>query len=252
LRLFPINPNIANSILFKIERIMISRFTSRFGQPTKKILQRAAVSTRKQSRILQQRRTIAGPVELEPSDLHAREVTEAVSSTESPREPTAMDLTCQHYRSKYVPPKEFITVTRDCTLVEASSVMSNTGLGFGVLLVVENGLLLGKISERRIMYAVQKTGGNLVDAKVGDWMMSVTAWVSPSTPLYDIMEILSEKKVRHLVILGEPEDKPVNIETMSKGFRPTKKIQGVLSIKKVLEAGLMHSWETSMLEDKLD
>jgi len=172
-----------------------------------------------------------------------------VKSTTVSREPTAAELYRMDKSTKYVPPAQLKTVTREQTLVEAASIMANTGLGFGVLLVVENGLLLGKISERRIMYAVQKMEGDLRDAKVGDWMMSVTAWVSPATPLYDIMEILSERKVRHLVILGEADDVPVTLETMSKGFRPTKKIQGMLSIKKVLEAGLIHSWETSIAHD---
>jgi len=239
---------------------MISRFTNRIVQSTNRLIHQARATIpiianrRAHSPIFTQRRNIActGPVEPEPSTLHAHEVSEALSMVKSAtvsREPTAAELYRMDKSTKYVPPAQLKTVTREQTLVEAASIMANTGLGFGVLLVVENGLLLGKISERRIMYAVQKMEGDLRDAKVGDWMMSVTAWVSPATPLYDIMEILSERKVRHLVILGEADDVPVTLETMSKGFRPTKKIQGMLSIKKVLEAGLIHSWETSIAHD---
>merc|ERR1719362_214056 len=100
-----------------------------------------------------------------------------------------------------------------------------TGLGFGLLLVVEEGKILGRVSERRIMNAVSQLKGNVENATVGDFMIPLTGWVTPSTPLYDCMEIMQEKNIRHLTIMGNSKDPPVDIDTMDGFFKNDREIK---------------------------
>eukprot|EP00494_Astrolonche_serrata_P009126 UN09176 len=134
--------------------------------------------------------------------------------------PTALEIYNETTRQKM--PKQFITVTTDMKLTECADIMME-GMGFGLLLVVENGELLGRVSERRIMNAVHKLKGKVENATVGEFMIPITGWVTPRTPLYDCMEIMHEKTIRHLTIMGDSKDPPVDLDNMDKLFKKERK-----------------------------
>jgi len=165
---------------------------------------------------------------------------------------TAISIYREESGSKYVPPEQKKTITTKHSLIEAADIMINTGLGFGLLIVVEDGKVLGRVSERRIMRAVAEHKGDVRHLTVADYMVPVTGWVSPKTSLYDCMEIMAEKNIRHITILGEMDDEPVTLETMDKLWKPERKLQGVISIKKLMEASLKMAYEVDSFLSTID
>jgi CBS domain-containing protein len=71
----------------------------------------------------------------------------------------------------------------------------------GALMVMEQGKLVGVLSERDNTRKIALQGRNSKETRVKDIMTRDVLYVTPSTNTHDCMALMSEKKIRHLPVL---------------------------------------------------
>jgi len=92
-----------------------------------------------------------------------------------------------------------ISIAQDATVFEALQLMSNHNVG--ALLVIENGRVIGIVTERDYARKVILQGRASKSTRVGDIMSRAFISVTPATPAEECMGIMTEKRVRHLPVI---------------------------------------------------
>ncbi|MEK6562528.1 MAG: CBS domain-containing protein [Candidatus Binatota bacterium] len=95
------------------------------------------------------------------------------------------------------------SVTRDSMVYDAMKLMADKEIG--ALLVVEGGRLVGVISERDYARKVILKGKSSLDTPVKEIMTQDFIWVRPEQTVEECMEIVTEKRVRHLPVLVDDQ-----------------------------------------------
>ena len=90
-------------------------------------------------------------------------------------------------------------VSPGTSVFEAISVMSDKGVG--ALLVIDNGKLVGIISERDYARKVILKGKSSRETPVSDIMTSQVITITTSETLDDSMMIMTRNRIRHLPVL---------------------------------------------------
>jgi CBS domain-containing protein len=91
------------------------------------------------------------------------------------------------------------SVGPNATVIDAIQLMDEKNVG--ALPVVENGKLVGILSERDYTRKVILKGRSSKDTPVSDIMTKQVLTVNPSNSVTECMQIMSEKRVRHLPVL---------------------------------------------------
>jgi len=87
----------------------------------------------------------------------------------------------------------------DDSVFDAIKVLAEKGVG--ALIVMQNGKLVGILSERDYTRKVALLGKNSRETKVRDIMTANVLVVKPTTRTRECMAIMSEKKIRHLPVV---------------------------------------------------
>ncbi len=119
------------------------------------------------------------------------------------------------------------SITSGLTVLDALKVMGEKNIG--ALLVIEDEKLLGIISERDYARKIVLKGKSSNDTLVKDIMTEKVIAVSPDDKIEKCMELMSEKKIRHLPVVKED------------------KVEGVISITDVVTAIIESQKETISL-----
>ena len=106
-------------------------------------------------------------------------------------------------------------VTPDTTVLEAMRVLADKNLG--ALGVLEEGRLVGMISERDCVRKVELQGRQTADTKVRDIMSTTLTTATPDTGVLDAVDTLMERGIRHLPIMEN------------------ERVVGILSIRELVE-----------------
>lgn len=93
----------------------------------------------------------------------------------------------------------FWFVRPDDTVFDALKLLSEHSVG--ALVVMEQGKLVGVISERDYTRKVALQGRSSKDTKVADIMTRDVLVVSPKTRTGECMALMSQKKIRHLPVV---------------------------------------------------
>lgn len=96
---------------------------------------------------------------------------------------------------------EVYAITPDATVLDALRIMADKDVG--ALVVVEAGDLAGIFSERDYARKIALMGRSSHETPVRDVMTSDVICVSPSQSADKCMAIMTEKRIRHLPVLGE-------------------------------------------------
>jgi CBS domain-containing protein len=83
-------------------------------------------------------------------------------------------------------------------VLQAIQLMADHGIG--AVLVMQGTELLGIVSERDYARKVVLLGRSSGDTPIGQIMSSPVVTVAPSTSLDDCMQIMTEKRIRHLPV----------------------------------------------------
>lgn len=98
---------------------------------------------------------------------------------------------------------DVLTVTPDRPVQEAIKQMEDMAAGTSV--VMDDGEVVGIISERDVIRKVVLKGKNIEKVNVGDIMSTNLTTVSPNTPLDECMKLMTDKRIRHLPVLRDKQ-----------------------------------------------
>ena len=94
---------------------------------------------------------------------------------------------------------EIYSISPDDSVYLAIERMS--GKGVGALVVLEDGRLVGMVSERDYARKVILQGRSSRQTRVGDIMTTDVICVRPTSSVDECMALLTEKRIRHLPVL---------------------------------------------------
>lgn len=98
---------------------------------------------------------------------------------------------------------DVLTVKPDQPLHDVVDLMSNRSAG--TALVMDEGEVKGILSERDVFRKVVLPRVNVDEITVGDVMSKTLTTVTPDTPLSECMEIMTDKRIRHLPVLRDKQ-----------------------------------------------
>ena len=93
------------------------------------------------------------------------------------------------------------SIARDASVYEAIEMMDQRKVG--ALFVIEDGAPVGVISERDYARKLILQGRSSTETKVAEVMSSPVISVETSTPLGACMQIVTERRVRHLAVVEQ-------------------------------------------------
>ena len=97
--------------------------------------------------------------------------------------------------------KELWTISPEDTILQALDFMAEKRIG--ALPVLEGGLLVGIFSERDYARILPPDRLSPVTTKISEVMTEKVFCISPQTSANDCMELMTEKRIRHLPVLAE-------------------------------------------------
>jgi CBS domain-containing protein len=115
-----------------------------------------------------------------------------------------------------------ITIGPELPVLEAAQVLVQNNIG---ALVVFDGSIQGIVSERDLLRLAANQVDRLSTAKVRDVMTAQVITASPDAQIHDVMDILTEHRIRHLPVVENGQ------------------LAGIISIGDVVNA-LRHTVET--------
>jgi len=95
-----------------------------------------------------------------------------------------------------------ITVPEDTTLKEATKIMEAHRIG-ALVVLVPDGRLKGVVSEREIVSALARCGEGALALQVRELTMLAGPVVAPTDSISSAMEIMTERRVRHLPVVQQ-------------------------------------------------
>ncbi len=98
----------------------------------------------------------------------------------------------------------------------------------GALPVVEDGRIVGIISERDVIYCLRDNGAEVLEWEVGRVMTSPAITASPDTEVLSALALMTQRRIRHLPVVESHE------------------IRGIVSI------GDLVKWKISEIEAEAD
>jgi CBS domain-containing protein len=99
--------------------------------------------------------------------------------------------------------REVHSVSPDATVYDGIALMAEKNVG--ALLVVENGQLVGILSERDYTRKVMLRGKRSRETLVREIMSTSLTTVDPKQPVDDCLRFMTEKRIRHLPVVKEGE-----------------------------------------------
>ncbi len=93
------------------------------------------------------------------------------------------------------------TVSPDSTVYDALQVMADKNVG--ALMVLEDDQVVGVFSERDYARKVILKGKASKDTPVSEIMSTKLVWVRPDQSIEDCMNLMTNRRIRHLAVLEE-------------------------------------------------
>jgi CBS domain-containing protein len=91
------------------------------------------------------------------------------------------------------------SVSPDTTMIDTLNLLAKKDVG--ALMVTKEGKMVGIVSERDFVRSIAKTGQCLLYSTVEHYMSKEVFSVTPSQTIDQCMQIMTEKRIRHLPVL---------------------------------------------------
>ena len=75
----------------------------------------------------------------------------------------------------------------------------------GSAVVLEGGRVVGVVSERDVIYALARRGGDCIHSRARDLMNTDVVSCTPDTAIDDLMNAMTERRIRYLPVLENGE-----------------------------------------------
>lgn len=92
-------------------------------------------------------------------------------------------------------------VSPDTTTLNAVRFMASHSIG--ALVVLDDGILTGIITERDLLYRTAERCGLDMDTPISEYMTTRVVAVTPDLSIEDCMKIMSDRRIRHLPVVLE-------------------------------------------------
>ncbi len=99
--------------------------------------------------------------------------------------------------------REVATIGADARLSDAVRVLGERRIG--ALPVLEDGRIVGIMSERDVIYSLKDHGPEVLDWPVSRIMTSPALTVDPSTEVLSALALITQRRVRHLPVVSGGE-----------------------------------------------
>ena len=99
--------------------------------------------------------------------------------------------------------REVATIGADEKVSQAVAKLGEKRIG--ALPVVEEGRILGIMSERDVIYCLRDHGAEVLDWTVAKVMTSPAITAQPSTPVLSAMAMMTQRRIRHLPVVSGGE-----------------------------------------------
>lgn len=99
--------------------------------------------------------------------------------------------------------REVATIEADKRVSEAVAKLGQKRIG--ALPVMEDGRLLGIMSERDVIYCLRDYGAEVLDWPVSRVMTSPAITAEPSTPVLAALAMMTQRRIRHLPVVSAGE-----------------------------------------------
>ena len=96
---------------------------------------------------------------------------------------------------------DVLSIDASVTVFDAIKRMVEANVGS--LLVTENGKLTGIVTERDYLRRVTLEGRKETETPVREIMTSPLVYVTPETSIEECMAVMTERRIRHLPVMGE-------------------------------------------------
>jgi len=134
-----------------------------------------------------------------------------------------------------------VSVGPDATLYEALEVMADRNVG-AVLVIDEKGKVAGIFSERDFVRKIIIKGRSGDSTKVKEIMTAQVLYVQPDTGIADCMNLMTQKRIRHLPVLeGE---KPVGVISIGDVVKAVLEMKESLISQQAFEIGQLERYIT--------
>ena len=97
---------------------------------------------------------------------------------------------------------EVISVAPTATVAEAVRLLMEHGIG-GLPVVDGNAALVGFVSEREVVNAVDRHSANVRDVDIASIMRRPAPTCSSAEPIREVMKRMTRERLRHLVVLDQ-------------------------------------------------
>jgi len=95
------------------------------------------------------------------------------------------------------------TIAAETTLFDAVRRLGEKRIG--ALPVVEDGRIVGMVSERDVIYSLREYGRDALDRSVGQVMSSPAITVDSKTDVLSALALITERRIRHLPVVEHGE-----------------------------------------------
>lgn len=100
--------------------------------------------------------------------------------------------------------RDVITIPPHTTMMEASRILAEHRIG-AVVVAEAGGKVVGVFSERDLARAVARDGAGVLEQPVSSVMTRYLVTASSSTHINTVMELMTDKRVRHIIIVDDGE-----------------------------------------------
>ncbi|MBT5186629.1 MAG: CBS domain-containing protein [Kordiimonadaceae bacterium] len=97
---------------------------------------------------------------------------------------------------------EVISISPESTMLETAKVLRENKIG-AVLACDTGGKMCGVISERDLVIAIAKCGGEVLEKKVGDFMTTGVYTCKAEDSIKKVMEVMTSRRIRHLPVVDD-------------------------------------------------
>ena len=99
--------------------------------------------------------------------------------------------------------REVSTIGSDQSMADAVATLGEKRIG--ALPVLEDGRVVGIVSERDLIYCLRDHGAQVLDWPVSRAMTSPAITADPSTPVLAAMAMMTQRRIRHLPVVSGGE-----------------------------------------------
>jgi CBS domain-containing protein len=100
--------------------------------------------------------------------------------------------------------RQLITIAPEATILDAAVLMTERGIGS--LLVVEEGRLVGMLTERDFLIRVVAEQRDAQTTCVGDLMERDVVCCRPYTDMEEAKSVMKNRRIRHLPVMNDEEE----------------------------------------------